>query len=311
MSVIFRRKILVAPAFAMVILLLVPASFLFASDRFKVDHPLMPPSLEYSGQCPICGMVRAMWARTWIEFAQTDGVGQVCSFHCLADFRRKSGILPKNIRLAVYHAPQKMIDAAGAVIVMGSTAKGTMSPKSKIVLADTEQARAFVSANGGEIVSFNTALEVARSGVSGENTMLVQKRLKKGKIVEPGTDDRCAVCEMYPSRYPKHKSQIHAKDGKIYHYCSTQCMFAFLNKPGRYVKSGFAPHLIWVVGFDSGQWIGGRSAYYIVGARDALGPMGFEALPFDKKSEAEAFSGSRGGTILPFGQVTIEKIFNR
>ena len=68
-----------------------------------------------------------------------------------------------------------MIDAAAAVIVMGSTAKGTMSPRSKIVFADIEQAQAVVAAHGGETVSFTTALDVARAGVSGENTMLVKK----------------------------------------------------------------------------------------------------------------------------------------
>jgi nitrous oxide reductase accessory protein NosL len=310
MYLMSRIKMLGAVVPAIVILLIL-GSFSSASDRFTVDHPLMPPSPQFSGQCPLCGMGRSMWARTWIEFDQTDGVTQVCSFHCLADFTRKSGVLPKNIRLAVYHAPQKMIDSAGAVIVMGSTAKGTMSPKSKIVFADIQQAKAFIAVHGGQTASFATALDVARAGVAGENTMLVKKRLKKGKIVEPEADDRCAVCEMYPSRYPKNKCQIHAKDGKIYHFCSTQCMFTFLEHPDRYLKAGFAPQLIWVIEFSSGRWISGRSAYYIVGAQDVYGPMGFEALPFDKKSDAESFSGQRGGTILLFKDVTIGKIFNR
>ena len=311
MLVITRKKILGAVAHAVVILLLLHGSFSSASDRFKVDHPLMPPSPQFSGQCPLCGMVRSMWARTWIEFDQTDGVSEVCSFHCLADFTRKSGVLPQNISLAVYHAPKKMIDSIAAVIVIGSTAKGTMSPRSKIVFADGQQAKAFVAAHGGETASFSTALDAARAGVSGENTMLVKKRIKKGKIVEPGDDDRCPVCEMFPSRYPKNKCQIHGKDGKIYHFCSTQCMFIFLNDPGHYTKQGFSPNLIWVIEFNEGRWISGRSAYYIVGAKDVYGPMGFEALPFDKKSDAVSFAGLKGADILLFGEVTPEKIFNR
>ena len=66
-----------------------------------------------------------------------------------------------------------------------------------------------------------------------------------------------------------------------------------------------------MIEFNSGRWISGRSAYYIVGAKDVYGPMGFEALPFDKKSDADSFAGPRGGIILLFGEVTIEKIFNR
>ena len=52
MSVITRKKILGAIAHAIVILLLTPGSFSAASDRFKVDHPLMPPSPQFSGQIP-------------------------------------------------------------------------------------------------------------------------------------------------------------------------------------------------------------------------------------------------------------------
>jgi nitrous oxide reductase accessory protein NosL len=311
MLLITRKNIMGPVAQALVVLLLLAGSFSSASDRFTVDHPLMPPSPQFSGQCPLCGMARSMWARTWIEFDQTDGVSEVCSFHCLADFTRKSGTLPKNISLAVYHAPQKMIDSAAAVIVIGSTAKGTMSPRSKIVFADRQQARAFTAAHGGETASFTTALDAARVGVSGENTMLVKKRLKKGKIVEPRSDDRCAVCEMFPSRYPKNKCQIHGKDGKIYHFCSTQCMFTFLNDPVPQANPGFSPHLVWVIEFNSGRWISGRSAYYIVGAKDVYGPMGFEALPFDRKSDAVSFAGPVGGDILLFGEVTPDKIFNR
>lgn len=308
---IFRTKNRIALAHVMVILLLMSADFLSASDRFSVDHPLVPPASQFSGQCPLCGMVRAMWARTWIEFEQTDGVAQVCSFHCLADFTHKSGVVPKNIRLAVYHAPQKLVDSAVAIIVMGSTAKGTMSPRSKIVFADIQQAKAFVAVHGGDTASFAAALDAAQAAVAGENMMLVEKRIQKGKIVAPQADVRCAVCEMFPSRYPTNNCQIHAKDGKIYHFCSTQCMFTFLENPDRYLKAGLAPLLIWVTDFHTGRWISGRSAYYVVGAADVNGPMGFEALPFDNKSDADAFAGPRGGKILLFGEVTVKKIFNR
>ena len=236
---------------------------------------------------------------------------QVCSFHCLADLTSKSGMLPENIRLAVYHSPKKMIESARATIVMGSTAIGTMSPKSKITFADIQKANEFVTAHGGETTSFKTALEHARASVSRENTTLRQKRLKKGKIVEPEANQRCPVCEMYPSRYPRNKCQIHAKDRNIYHFCSTQCMFAFLKNPGQYGGSGPEPHLIWVTDFNSGSWIGGLSAYYVIGAQNVYGPMGFEAFPFNKKSDAGSFAGKNGGKIFLFKEVTVAKIFNR
>ena len=310
MLVVTRRKALIAMAHSIGALLL-PGGFSFASDRFEVDHPLMPPSPDFSGQCPLCGMTRSMWARTWIEFDPMDGVSEVCSFHCLADLMRKSGGRPKNISLAVYHAPKKMIDSTQAAIVMGSTAKGTMSKKSKIVFADIQQTKAFVSARGGRTTSFGIALDAAQADVLSENAMLVKKRIKKGKIVEPAANDRCAVCEMYPSRYPRNKCQVHARDGKTYHFCSTQCMFTFLKKPDQYVKSDFMLHLIWVTDFNSGSWTSGRSAYYLVGAKDVYGPMGFEALPFDLKSDADSMTEASGGRILLFGEVTVDRIFGR
>ena len=72
MMEITRRKVLGAVVPPIVILLFC-ACLSDASDQFNVEHPLMPPSTEFSGQCPVCGMMRAMWARTWIEFDQTDG----------------------------------------------------------------------------------------------------------------------------------------------------------------------------------------------------------------------------------------------
>lgn len=160
---ITRRKTLGAIGHAIVILTL-PLPYSIASDRFKVDHPMVPPSKEFSGQCPVCGMLRSMWARTWVSFEEIDGVSEVCSFHCLADITLKSGILPSDIKLAVYHAPKTMIDSRSATIVIGSSAKGTMSPKSKIVFAYVENAEAFVSEYGGKISSFETALDLGKPG---------------------------------------------------------------------------------------------------------------------------------------------------
>jgi nitrous oxide reductase accessory protein NosL len=39
-----------------------------------------------------------------------------------------------------------------------------------------------------------------------------------------------------------------------------------------------------------------------------FGPMGYEVLPFNSLKEAEAFTVSKGGKMVVFDQVTIEKI---
>ena len=273
-----------------------------------VQHPLMPPDSQYPGQCPVCGMVRPMWARTWITFDEVQHVSQVCSFHCLADWTQKSGQTPQNVMLAVYHHPETAVPAGDAVIVMGSTAKGTMSPVSKIVFADKSEAEAFAQRCSGEIIDYPTALQSATASLAKENRMINTRRLAKGKIVEPQKSDSCPVCGMFPERYPYGKCQIRTKAGKTIHFCSTQCLFAFLGKPDLYLDEPVVPLMIWVVDRNTGLWISGRTAFYVVGSSKVFGPMGYEALPFNALKEASAFAATNGGSATLFHDVSIEKV---
>lgn len=274
----------------------------------KIRHPFRPPNNQYQGQCPVCGMVRPMWTRTWITFNPVKNVSQVCSFHCLADWIIKSGQEPKNVMLSIYHQPERAILANEALIVLGSTAAGTMSPVSKVVFADKSKAEGFAQNCGGEIIDYTRALQIAKVNVAKENKMINARRLKKGKIVEPNESDSCLVCGMYPIRYPYGKCQIKSKGGQTIHFCSTQCLFAFLGKQKLYVNTGINPFLIWVVDRNSGMWISGRTAFYVIGSKKVFGPMGYEALPFNSLKEAEDFAADNGGAAVTFGDVTIYKV---
>jgi nitrous oxide reductase accessory protein NosL len=271
-------------------------------------HPFRPPEKRYQGQCPVCGMVRPMWARTWITFDPVMDVAQVCSFHCLADWSLKSGREPAAVKLAVYHQPERSVPAKDAFIVMGSAAAGTMSPVSKIVFDDRSNADAFANTCGGEVVDYARALHAAKASVARENDMINASRLKKGTIIEPVDSDSCPVCGMLPIRYPYGKSQIKTKSGQTIHFCSTQCLFAFLGRQALFVQSPVEPLLIWVVDRTSGMWISARSAFYVIGSAKVLGPMGYEALPFGALSAAEEFTVENGGTAVSFGAVTIHKV---
>jgi nitrous oxide reductase accessory protein NosL len=274
----------------------------------NVQHPFMPPDEEHKGQCPVCGMVRSMWARTWITFDDVKNVSQVCSFHCLADWILKSGQEPTNVMLTIYHQPDIAISAGDAVIVIGSTAAGTMSPVSKIVYADKSKAEAFAQNCNGDLVDYTKALEAAKASVTKENKMINSRRLKKGKIVEPTENDNCPVCGMYPNRYPYGKCQIKSKGGQTIHFCSTQCLFAFLGKQELYLDNIIDPLLIWVVDRNSGMWISGRTAFYVIRSKKVFGPMGYEALPFSSLKEAENFSIENGGNPILFHEISIQKI---
>jgi len=279
-----------------------------AEDPCAVKNPIMPPSKNFSGQCLNCGMARSMWARTWKTFENSEGKSQACSFHCLADVALKSGEDPKNVMAALYLDPKKMVPAQKAFYVVGSKAKGTMTMKSKCAFPSKAEAEKFAKSCGGKVVAYSDVLKMAKAGVPKENKMIAKKRVKMGKIVEPvDNKDQCPVCDMYPARYPKNKCQIVGKDKKVYHFCSTQCLFKYLKNPKKYAKADVKPFLIWVTDYPSGSWIGAKTAYYVVGS-GAQGPMGAEALAFDKKKTAGDFAKKEGGKVLVFPQVGIDKI---
>ena len=301
------------PAIFLVALLLTgilaPAPMpLAAEENCQIPHPISPPDPKYKGQCPNCGMVRAMWARTWMTFENSEGKSEACSLHCLADVARKSGEAPRNVQVALYTRPAAMHPAQHAFFVVGSSARGTMTKQSKIAFANQNAADRFIRFCGGQLTSFDSAFKLARQALPQENKMIAAKRKAKNKVVEPGDNqDRCPVCEMYPARYPRHKNQLHARDNTVYHFCSTQCLFTFLADSYAYAGRPVEPFLLWVVDYETRAWVSARTAYYVVGAGEA-GPMGREAFAFDRKSAAEAFSRQHSGKVLPFNAITPDRI---
>jgi nitrous oxide reductase accessory protein NosL len=138
--------------------------------------------------------------------------------------------------------------------------------------------------------------------------MIAAKRRQKGKIVDPvDNQDRCPVCEMFPARYPRHQGQIHTREKAVHHFCSTQCLFAFLTDTAKYAKPPTTPFLIWVADYETREFISARTAYYVVGSRE-MGPMGREGFAFGHKARAAAFARAHGGRVLPFKAVDVEAI---
>ena len=306
MTLLFRRNFL--KILSTLPVALAGISAIAKAETCNIDHPFIPPKSSYQGQCPVCGMIRPMWARTWMRFAPHHGVNQTCSFHCLADWITKTQEEPKNIHLALYHEPERMIPKENAYIVVGSSAAGTMSPVSKIVFEDKNEAQKFSNRCGGETVDFENALEKALATASKENVKINARRLAKGKIVEPKDSDQCIVCNMRPAKYPYGKCQLHTKDKTIFHFCSTQCLFAFFGNQSLYAKREVEPILIWVVDRNTGMWISGRTAFYVIGSTKVFGPMGYEALVHGSLSEARLFAAENGGRIIGFQDISIEKI---
>ena len=275
-----------------------------------IEHPIKNPKMYSETMiCPNCGMMINMWARTRHSFHHPEGDFTTCSIRCLADKIVSSGADADNIQVALYIDPDTMIPVEKAAYVMGSTATGTMTMKSKIAFADKDSAEEFVANYGGQAVNFQDALAAAKMELPESRMMIDKKRKETGKIKEPTEKDTCTVCGMPPANYPKHHSQIWAMDGSTLHFCSTQCMVNFNADPLKYVKEPTKTKMAWVTLFSDGMYESAFGAYYVVGSQ-VNGPMGKEAIPFKLKNDAEEFVKTNGGKIVNFQQLTPQLIMD-
>ena len=277
-----------------------------------IEHPIKKPKMySKTMRCPNCGMMINMWARTRHSFHHPEeGDMTTCSIRCLADKTISSGAESSDIQVAMYIDPEKMIPVEKAAYVIGSTAPGTMTMKSKIAFADKADAEEFAASYGGEVVDFQGALAAAKMELPKSRMMIDKKRKKTGKIKEPTETDSCTVCGMYPARYPKHKCQILAKNGKTLHFCSTKCMANYNADPAKYEKEPAGTKMAWVTLYSDGMYESAFGAYYVVGSQ-VNGPMGKEAIPFKLKKNAEEFIKENGGKIVSYSQLTPELIMGK
>ncbi|MCP4337356.1 MAG: YHS domain-containing protein [Desulfobulbaceae bacterium] len=272
----------------------------WADSGAIIEHPMMKPK-KYTdkGRCPNCGMNLNMWARTRHEFKNSEGEFATCSIRCLADISVNSNEKAKDVKVALYLHPEKMIPAKQASYLIGSSAKGTMTMKSKIAFESKEAAEEFAAKAGGKVVDFNMAQTMATKELTLSRPKIEAKRKKKGKIADPGPEVRCPVCEMYPARYPEHHCQLTTVNGKQYHFCSSQCLVNFIANPKEYVKDAAKIRSIWVTVFPDGGSEYAIGLYYLVGS-SIMGPMGQEALPYRNKTAAMKSAQENGGKVVRF-----------
>jgi nitrous oxide reductase accessory protein NosL len=240
-----------------------------------------------------------------------DGVpSEACSLHCLADMARKSGRRPEGVRVALYLHPEKMVPETRAVFVVGSRANGTMTRTSKVAFDSLKAAEVFAAQCGGKVLDFKGAFALSAAGLPAENRAIASRRLGAGKISIPVDNrDRCPVCEMFPARYPRHRGQVRFDGGNVAHFCSNRCLFEFIQHRAAFPHAKDAVAMIWVSDYPTADWISAYTAYYVVGA-EAWGPMGYEAFSFDTVEGARHFAREKGGRVLAFGEVSVERILD-
>lgn len=138
-----------------------------ARESFNIEHPLKnPPIYTEHKRCDNCGMDRNKWARTRYDFDTSKGRFYTCSIHCVAVMSYKLKEEPRNVMVAEYLRPEKMLDADKASFVIGSSAPGTMSPISIIAFPSREEAERFASRYGGKVADFKEALGEAKREIN-------------------------------------------------------------------------------------------------------------------------------------------------
>ena len=131
---------------------------MFQSVPYK-DATLLKKGAQKTS-CSSCGMNLIKFYKTNHAATSADGsVMQYCSIHCLAAHKNKDNIKDE---MVVDVSSLKFIDAKKAFYVVVSGKKGTMSRVSKYAFFKKSDAQKFVQKNGGKILLFKEAYEVAQ-----------------------------------------------------------------------------------------------------------------------------------------------------
>lgn len=301
----FTSPIISAPAPLFFFLCFLFLSFLLIApaNGDEIMHPMANPLDIAKGKCPNCGMVLNMWARTRHSFTLSEGQFETCSIRCMADMGKKAGEKPKDVKVAIYLKPKKMVPADDAFYVVGSSAKGTMTMVSKAAFATGEEAQEFSTANGGTVMNYSKTIIKATKELEKSRPQITANRIEMGKIKEPSEADHCAVCAMLPAKYPNHRSQILTMDGNTLHFCSTKCLITYQADPQEFNKeTPPGVNAVWVTVYPDGDYDYATGLYYVVGSK-LMGPMGSEAIPYRKKADALATAQKNGGKVLRFHEI--------
>ena len=127
--------------------------------------------------CFYCGMDRAKFAHSRMHLKYDDGstLG-TCSIRCaavdMALFIDKAAV---NFLVADYNT-KKLIDAEKASWIIGGDKMGVMTRRAKWAFGDKKDAEEFIKTHGGELASFEKAIEATYADMYKDNKMIREKR---------------------------------------------------------------------------------------------------------------------------------------
>lgn len=127
------------------------------------------------------------------------------------------------------------------------------------------------------------------------------------ETISVSKDDKCPVCGMFVSKYPRWVAQIHYKNPKhILSFDGVKDLMKFYFEPSRWGKYPFATksniNKILVTDYYLQKAIDARGAFYVIKS-NVYGPMGHELIPFEEKELAKDFLKDHGGEIIEFDKI--------
>ena len=122
----------------------------------------------------------------------------------------------------------------------------------------------------------------------------------------PGPGDRCAVCGMFPAKFPKWCATVLFKDGHAEHFDGPKDLFKYLLDMAKHAQGRVERDIeaVGVTDYYEVRSIDARRAFYVIGS-DVLGPMGHELVAHPTRPAAEEFvRDHQGKRIVGFDEVS-------
>lgn len=140
---------------------------------------LATDKVEAPDACKHCGMNRTKFAHSRMVVTYTDGSSTgTCSINCAVTDMKASKKEIKSLQVADFNS-KKLIDAKTATWVIGGSIKGVMTKTPKWAFAEKSDAEAFITSNGGTLVTFDELLKAAEKDEA-ERTMQMKHMEHKG-----------------------------------------------------------------------------------------------------------------------------------
>ena len=125
-----------------------------------------------------------------------------------------------------------------------------------------------------------------------------------------GEKDACSGCGMIVSAWPGPKAQVIEADEKKETFCSVRCMLCHTLDRVDLEQLALAVHDTARVDWEhpgEGVAIDAKKAWFVVGSRRRA-TMGASIAPFATEDEARLFQETWGGTLMSYGELSVERL---